>query len=527
MKYWPKNSFPIFCILYMSAFLMEMTESWRDVGFSCFFLIAICFLSLTSINRIKFLVFLLLSTGYVLGFRFPEVANHVNLILLLNIPLILAILHSQIRPTLTDDEFFERIKPVLRIALALVYVLAGFHKLNHDFFNPIVSCAGALLFTGFSPILVSNVFGIPSIFLLLGSLAIAIGLLRENLLLRFPHIVRLFLLALLLPLSLAIGKIIILSLTYIPSSIQASCIIILAWIVMLWELVGGGLLLVRRCQGAVLLVSGIMHVSLGLIGFVDFSSLAFVLLFAFIPERQLNLLEANSSLTIGNRHIHRAHGYFLILVLGSVLTGIHYRLGLEIGDIVFLNGLLLAIAVLVLMWPVVNNLVSSNRITWAGVPIWNSQTPKFLFLFLLLIALHGITPYLGLRTAGNFSMFSNLRTEGNRSNHLILGDNPLKIWGYQEDVVEVLEFDDEYLDRAYNLDSLERYTLPVVELKKLIYQWTQASRSVPIYFVYNGILHSSQDIVNDPNWATTERDWQMYLMDFRVIQPAGPNQCRW
>ena len=270
-----------------------------------------------------------------------------------------------------------------------------------------------------------------------------------------------------------------------------------------------------------------MHLSLGLIGFVDFSSLAVALLFAFIPRQQFALLATNSSLSIGSRRIYRVHAYFFILVLGGILTAIHYRLDFDIGDIVFLNGLLLATAALVLIWPILKNLVSPRPVPWAGVPIWAPQPPRFFCLCLLLIILHGITPYLGLRTAGNFSMFSNLRTEGTQSNHLLLGSNPLKIWGYQEDSVEVLEFDDEYLTQAYNFDELERYTLPMVELRKLIYQWTQSGSTVPIYFVYKGVLHSSQDIINDPDWASPQRDWEMYWMDFRVIQPQGANQCRW
>ena len=75
---------------------------------------------------------------------------------------------------------------------------------------------------------------------------------------------------------------------------------------------------------------------------------------------------------------------------------------------------------------------------WTGVPLTTSHTPKWMFIFPAVLILHGFTSYLGLRTAGNFSMFSNLRTEGARSNHLVLADNPLKLWGYDEDAVRVL-----------------------------------------------------------------------------------------
>ena len=35
------------------------------------------------------------------------------------------------------------------------------------------------------------------------------------------------------------------------------------------------------------------------------------------------------------------------------------------------------------------------------------------------------------------------------------------------------------------------------------------------------------NIVTDPVWRTPERTWAMRLMDFRMIQPEGPNRCRW
>jgi hypothetical protein len=46
-------------------------------------------------------------------------------------------------------------------------------------------------------------------------------------------------------------------------------------------------------------------------------------------------------------------------------------------------------------------------------------------------------------------------------------------------------------------------------------------------FLYQGQVHTTDNIVTDPVWRTTERTWAMRLMDFRLIQPEGPNRCRW
>ncbi|MEL6263994.1 MAG: hypothetical protein AAFR12_23410 [Cyanobacteria bacterium J06626_6] len=45
--------------------------------------------------------------------------------------------------------------------------------------------------------------------------------------------------------------------------------------------------------------------------------------------------------------------------------------------------------------------------------------------------------------------------------------------------------------------------------------------------MHNGVEYASADIVNDPTWKTPNRTWETYLMDFRIIQPDGANQCRW
>jgi len=141
--------------------------------------------------------------------------------------------------------------------------------------------------------------------------------------------------------------------------------------------------------------------------------------------------------------------------------------------------------------------------------------------------LHGLTSYLGLRTAGNFTMFSNLRTEGPASNHLLLSGNPVKLWHYQEDVVRFIRIDDRRSRIGYQYQPLEGSLLPVVEFRKLIYRWTKAGAAVPMTFEYRGTIHSTTDITRDPEWETRSRDWAMRLLDFRVIQPNGPNACRW
>jgi hypothetical protein len=69
--------------------------------------------------------------------------------------------------------------------------------------------------------------------------------------------------------------------------------------------------------------------------------------------------------------------------------------------------------------------------------------------------------------------------------------------------------------------------LPVVEFKKLIVLWREAGRVVPMRFEYQGKTYATENVVQEPDWQVDGFDWEMRLLDFRVIQPEGPNRCRW
>jgi len=46
-------------------------------------------------------------------------------------------------------------------------------------------------------------------------------------------------------------------------------------------------------------------------------------------------------------------------------------------------------------------------------------------------------------------------------------------------------------------------------------------------FEYRGQVRMTENITTDPEWRTSGRDWEMRLLDFRVIQFQGANECRW
>jgi hypothetical protein len=73
--------------------------------------------------------------------------------------------------------------------------------------------------------------------------------------------------------------------------------------------------------------------------------------------------------------------------------------------------------------------------------------PKGSFLlFPILVLINGFSPYLGLKTESSFAMFSNLRTEGNISNHYLVPATT-QVFDFQKDLVEIISSTDPELSK--------------------------------------------------------------------------------
>ncbi|KAA0112833.1 hypothetical protein [Mycolicibacterium sp. P9-22] len=515
------SPFPVFAVLYTVAIVVELGEQWIDPWFTGGFVLVAGAAIATGMSRLKFLVLLVASTTYFLLFRFPDVANHVNLVLCLNLAIIAVLSHSLVRHRDAPDHDYTAMLPMLRIGLILVYVIAGFDKLNSDFFDPAASCAAGML-QSIIEVMQTRFLGMPLVL----PLAVVLTYLGYRLLRRGRFGTagnRAFTVAVIAIAAAGVVAVLLVLLTPRPGSLAPVIGVIAAVSVIGWELGGGLLLTVPRLQAGILAFSLTMHAALALIGFVDFGALAVALLFTFVPASHLQLLTAGRGPAAPRVRAYTAICFGIALVCG---WSAHVH---RILELTLLTGLAFNAAVVIAIWPLLAALFSAGRgPRWAGVCVLDKRMPAPCYVFATVLVLIGLTPYLGLRTAGNFSMFSNLRTEGESSNHLLLGSNPIKVWGYQEDVVWILEIDDRYGDVIYHYDGSPRgYALPVVEFRKWIHAWGQAGYRVPMTYAYDGYRHTTEDIVTDPAWRTADLSPEMYLLDFRYIQPGQPNYCRW
>lgn len=509
--------FSTFALLYMAALVLELAERWPYGGFATGIFLLVGLILWRGITPGWFFIFLAATTSYFALREFPDVANHVNIALYCNVLLMVGIGYARARKDRfpNDDDVFELMRPLLQTSLVLVYSLAGFHKLNTDFLDVEVSCSRTFL--GYLlTVAKSELFGLPT------ALIVAAGILPAAYLMLSRSRWRRHLPVVGTALGIAVVTLAtVLFLRPAPGFFSPAFragILAMAIAIIIWELGGGLLLTVPRFQAPVLAVSWVMHATLAPINFVDFAALALALLFTFVPRPWFDLLNTPVRLPIVGLPVQRGYLYCAINVLTAVA-------GLQS---LVLKGLIFNVAALAFIWPLIAAAIApAPRPAWVGVPLTSRLTPRWMLVFPAILLLHGLTSYLGLRTAGNFSMFSNLRTEGARSNHFLLGSNPLKVWGYQEDVVAITRIDDVRARIGHQYHALQGNRLPVVEFRKLIYAWTEAGAVIAMTFEYRGRVHSTADIVNDPAWRVEARDWEMRSLDFRVIQPDGPNQCRW
>jgi hypothetical protein len=483
-------------------------------------------------DRLRFLLFLLASTFYLLWFRFPEVANHVNLIIFTNIALILGISYSYTKYAQieSDDDFYTLIRPILSLMIICTFLVAGFHKFNYDFISPQVSCirvfAGTIWQTLTSDFLDLGIQTIAILGLILAAAASTLWFERRRLAL--PAIDWVAVATPVVATLVAGGVLLLLVDTSSIASSMDAAVFIIAIVVLCWQIVEGLLLLIPRYQWVALVLSLAVHVQLAMIRLVDFQAIALALLMTFIPPEVWRSWMRQAQIRIGRVSLHRAQAYFLINMFGGLLMLLHNHVADVIPRQYVVVGILFNLGVLIMLWPILKDLLSKERTwRWEGIPVFRSLTFRPLYLLPVALLLFGLTSHFGLRTAGNFSMFSNLRTEGPSSNHILLPGNPLKFAGYQEDVVRVIEIDDDAAKIGHHYQNLKGNSLPVVEFRKLLLNWREAERIVPVIFEYRGETIRSEDIATEPRWRVDGLDWEMRLLDFRIIQPSSPNQCRW
>ena len=144
-----------------------------------------------------------------------------------------------------------------------------------------------------------------------------------------------------------------------------------------------------------------------------------------------------------------------------------------------------------------------------GVPRWMAIVP-------LLVLLNGLSPYLELRTAYAFNMYSNLQTANGDSNHFLV-TRTLPLTDFESDLVRITATDDPGL-HLY----IGQFDIPFLQLRDYLSRHPTAS----LTYVRGGATHTVTRASDDPALVEPVPSWESKLFAFRSIDQTPPADCQ-
>ena len=383
------------------AFALILHQLWWD-GFevrSPHFLVilAVLWTVLRPTSVVRFLTMIAMEV-FAVALDMPDVGSHTLLLLVSGVGLLTWVALFALRTQRLPDAgvLFEQIAPFFAVQLLLVYAVAAVAKLNTGFFDPDISCAAAM--SGRLP---------------------------------WSH------------LSILAG-----SWTVVAS----------IWGTVVTEVALPILLTVRRSRMVGLVLGGVFHAVLGLVGNVPFSALALAFFVAFLPPDTPSRLFTLATTRPGlvrwanrTRRMSRSAVAFPVAVGGWLVGAAIFPDEPGTRPTLLSDGMgLLMVAAFAGGILVVLALArgGSQRGSARSLRIHHSV----FVAGILLMVLNSVSPYVGLKTESSLTMFSNLHTEGGQWNHLLFSD-AVRVFPYQDHPVRILASNDPALE-AYGQDGV-------------------------------------------------------------------------
>ena len=352
----------------------------------------------------------------------PLVPNHVFFELIVHLTLVAAIAPSLFRgineklrgPTKTrhssiSNEIFTSVRPYIRLELIILYLFTVLHKLNFDFFDPETSCAVSMH----------------------GDVAAVLPGIPTGPWTHWPTIIGTILIETAIPL----------------------------------------LFLMKATRSIGISIGIVFHLFLALHphgGIYSFTNLLLTLYLLLLSDEAIDWI----ILQITRIPIVARVSFKIIMACGfcfavysqrsAVLEGRPFTDLNSIGFKAWLP-IALGISACYLLAIAVKFQKSKNESLQQTerVKIHRPLNP-ILCLFPILVLINGSSPYLGLKTTTAFAMFSNLRTEGGKSNHFFLAN--YEVFSYQTDLVRVLNANDPQFFQLITRGDL----VPWFEFKRMI-----------------------------------------------------------
>jgi len=271
-------------------------------------------------------------------------------------------------------------------------------------------------------------------------------------------------------------------------------------------------LLFRRTQVATALFGYAFHWMLGLAGFYGFSVTMMALLSIF-------LMPALPRALAGYDKPRRVWLNRLALLgyVGLMLVAKH-ALGINTGWLTKYLLFLLPGVVAVLVWL---NHAPPGPLEFTRTFREALRHPTWLWVVPIALFLNGMSPYLGFKTEYSYAMYSNLRTEGGKTNHL-LWRRPLALFGYQSDLVRVQPGSDPELLAALGERPVTRYELTTL-LHRLVNE--RGRRDIALVLEAEGKTRTYARADKEPELVVEPSFLERKLLRFRAILPPRADYC--
>ncbi|WP_166907686.1 hypothetical protein [Mycobacterium sp. DL440] len=292
-----------------------------------------------------------------------------------------------------------------------------------------------------------------------------------------------------------------------------------------------GLLAVPQLRFWGMLLGVGFHSILAMASFYDFATVVFAVYVLLVPTEVFVTLATRAS-ALRRVALAGFAAHVLLSVLSSSAESPTSPVGLPWHTMLVLTWFVAAVPFMVAL------LCAYRSAQAAGVPAPNwSFRPLVLLIAPLLAFANGVTPYVGLKTVSNYSMFSNLHTEEGTTNHLLPGVTALQLTDYQRDTVTVvgMEFPQQSEDLTYLRRQLRWMSedppvrIPWLELRRSVMLWQDAGISgVRIAYLHDGPPRVVDDATQDPVLGAPLPWWQRHLLAFRAVDSGwGADICRW
>jgi hypothetical protein len=359
---------------------------------------------------------------------------------------------------------FDEVAPVARLILIGFYAFAAFAKLNHDFFDPAVSCATFYFRES------TDSLGLHG--LQLGG-------------------------------ALWLQRLIIVATAATELSIPV-------------------LLLVRRTRRWWVIVALAFHFLLALDRshqFFDFSSMLAALFLLFLPTGFAAWAGERLRSAIARLALRRPslpELVHLVAVVGAALlvaVAVLDRPQGAASRLLSAGHLLWRVYALVMLVAVVRYVLTERPVAVPGA--LRVASPMLLVVPLLVVA-NGLTPYLEVKTAYGWNMYANLRTEGGKTNHLIV-PRTFQLTHVLDDVVRI----DATSDAALRSYTAAGYGLAFRQLRAYLARHPDVSLTYTRHGRQTSVAHAA----DDPRLVDPLPTWQEKLFLFRAVDLQRRERC--